>query len=299
MNILLTTKERRCVNGIGALSGAELVYLVTAIPDGMSDEDLLREVLRYSPAWQGYASRVSAEISRRISRRSCEITVIYRPDNTGDHPAAREIKRAGDEIWTFSAGSTREKCFHAFSTQSYNVGGHRSPDPGLWIGWNGGIGSDFRVSGTDKTVPAMREKCIHTFEADQLTNVYKREVMECIGYVNLAPFHAWNAGEVLFLEAVQSPEFCNERGEWLVDVAFTFAISAGSEYNINAERVRVPPWHVYWEIAGVSGERRCEYLGRYVSRIYAARDFSGLNIGKGDSSGALRKRIRELAGGDR
>ena len=294
MNILLTTKERRSVNARGALSGAELVYLVTEIPDGTTDEELLREVSVYSPAWQGYAPRVSAEISKKINRDSCEVTVFYRPDGATGRADSREIKRPGDEIWTFSAGSTREKCFYAFSTRSYKGSKGDAPDPGLWIGWNGGNGSDFRVSGVDKTVPAFREKCIHTFAAEQLTCAYKRAVMELVGSVNSAPFHAWGEGEVLFMEAVQSPEFCNDRGKWLVDVTFTFAIAAAREYSFDGQSVTVPPWYVYWEIAGISSPWQSSCAGRYVSCIYKPQDFSRLNIGKGDSSEPLRKRLREI-----
>ena len=286
MDIFLTNKERRSVNGRGELSGAELVYLVTGIPDGTSDEEILRQVARTSPAWQGYAPRSSAEISLRPETRTCEVTVRYRADTDRDNSVPRECKRAGDEIWTFSAGSTRERCFHSLHTEKY---GNAAPNPGSWIRWNGGSGGDFHAAGAEKTVLSMREKCVRTFDVNQLTSSYKRTVMELIGHTNSAAFHSWKAGEVLFLEATQSPEFCNERGNWLADVTFVFAVAMQSA----SGTVSIPPWHVYWEMPGIARSGDAAVSGRYVSRIYPEGNFSRLNLARSDSAAALRERLRD------
>ncbi|GEM_PF-1397161 len=293
VNIFLTTKERRAVNARNHLSQAELVYLVTDIPAGTSDAEILKQVSAASPKLVGYAPKVEARITGRPGQKSCEVSVKYAPENdTDDIP--RVVKRPGDEVWIILGKTGREKRFHARSTQSYGIASNSAPDSDNWIRWNGGIGSEFRAEGAWVYAPKMQEKCIRTFDPDQITFAYRRIIMETIGKVNQASFRNWAPGEVLLLEAQQSREYRNEKGDWLTDITFLFGISPNETRTISQRSIAVGGWQIPWGVAGFDDGRDVTPQSFYVSTVYAEADFSRLNVGRGDANAALRRRIREF-----
>lgn len=295
MNIFLTTKERRAVNARNHLSQAELVYLVTDIPGGTTDEEILKKVASASPKEIGYASRVETRITGRHGQKSCEVSVIYAPESESENDAvSRVVKRSGDEIWLIVGKTGREKIYQGVSTQKYPIGATVAPNPENWIRWNGGFGSDFRAEGSWIYAPKMQEKCIRTFDPDQITRNYRRVIMESIGTVNSSAFHGWEKGEVLLLEAQQSKEYRNEKGNWLTDITFLFGISPNRWRDINRHLISVGGWQVPWGLSGINDCWALDTSAYYVSTVYGSSDFSRLNVGHKDSGAALRSRIREL-----
>ncbi len=293
MNIFLTTKERRAVNARNHLSHAELVYLVTDIPDGTTDEEILKQVTSTSPKEIGYAPRIETRITDRPGQKSCEVAVTYAPENESD-TIPRIVKRSGDEIWLILGKTGREKIYQSISTQKYSIGTSSAPNPENWIRWNGGFGSDFRAEGTWIYAPKMQEKCIRTFDPDQITRNYRRIIMESIGTVNNAVFHGWEKGEVLLLEAQQSKEYRNEKGDWLADITFLFGISPNKYRDVQQHLVSVGGWQVPWGLTGINDCWSLDTPAFYVSTVYSSSDFSRLKVGHKDSDAVLRRRIREL-----
>ncbi|MCQ2352140.1 MAG: hypothetical protein MJ033_01515 [Victivallaceae bacterium] len=293
MNIFLTTKERRAVNARNHLSQAELVYLVTDIPEGTTDEEILKQVSSTSPKEIGYASRVETRITDRPGQKSCEVAVTYASENESD-TVPRVVKRPGDEIWLIVGKTGREKIYQGVSTQKYPIEATVAPNPENWIRWNGGFGSDFRAEGTWIYAPKMQEKCIRTFDPDQITRNYRRIIMESIGTVNNAAFHGWEKGEVLLLEAQQSKEYRNEKGNWLADITFLFGISPNRYRDVAQHLISVGGWQVPWGLTGLNDCWALDTPAFYVSTVYNSSDFSRLKVGHNDSGAALRCRIREL-----
>ncbi len=295
MKIFLTTKERRAVNARNHLSQAELVYLVTDIPDGTEDETILKEVAAASPKVIGYASRTETRIVSRPGQKSCEVCVTYAPESDGgDAAVSHVVKRSGDEIWLILAKSGREKIYRSLFTRKYAVKAPAAPDPENWIRWNGGFGSDFRAEGAWIYAPKMQEKCIRTFRPEEISRNYRRIIMKTIGTVNAAAFHGWEKGEVLLLEVQQSKEYRNEKGDWLVDVTFLFGISPNGSYTVESQSVPVGGWELPWNLTGLGNCWELNTSAFYISTVYRSSDFSLLKVGRGDSDAALRRRIREM-----
>lgn len=297
MEIHLSGKARRTLNARGRVSGAELVYLVTDIPDGATDEEIMLGAVNRSPASLGLAVRSGIRISGRPAPGACEVEIDYRPVKWQDDDT-RTVKRAGDEVWSFGANTQRERRYLAWRTRSFSgTGGVNAPDPGSWINWNGGAGSSLRASGVDVATPVFYEKCIRTFDPDRLTFAYRKRVLSLVGKVNNASFHHWDAGEVLLVGIDQSREFRNELGSWLTDVTFTFSISP------NRAQVRLPGGvtatdvkghEVLWLLPGTSYSNMDAVVsGAYASTVYESGDYSQLELARGDAVSELRGRIRE------
>ena len=295
MKIFLSARQSRRLNGSGENEQVELVYLVSGIPDGTPDEEVLRAVGRKSPAEFGSALRSTISISRRLSRSELEVAVNYATDfaHSGDRRA--RYKRAGDEIWLFSALNRREMRYIANSTRIFSGGAGTPPEPGPWVNWNGAGGSEFAVSGCEVAAPVMQEKCIRTFKPGEVTNEYKRAVMELIGRTNKYTFHNWSAGEVLFVDVEQSRMFRNGRGDWLTDVVFTFAVAPNREQVDIFDGVtleNVTGWEKIWVRPGCDPDSGAAIIaGAYASKIYESGDFGKLKIARGDSGIALRERV--------
>ncbi len=298
MEIHLSGKARRTLNARGRVSGAELVYLVSAIPAGTAGEEIMLAAVDQSPKNLGFAVRSGARIVGRPASGACEVEIAYAPLKWKTDDDTQIVKRAGDEVWSFSADTRREHRFTALSTRSFpGSDGATAPDPGNWINWNGISGGGFRALGCGVRVPEIREKCIRTFHPDRLSITYKRRVSELVGKVNNASFHHWEAGEVLLVGIEQSREFRNERGEWLTDVTFEFSISP------NRGRVQLPGGmtatnvkghEVLWVLPGSSFSNfNAVFAGAYAATVYESGDFSQLEIARGDAASALRQRLQE------
>ena len=295
MKIFLSAKQSRRLNGRGENELVELVYLVNGIADGTPDEEVLRAVGRKSPSEFGSARRDSVSIARRLSRSEMEVVVKYDSELYRGADHSSRCKRAGDEIWLFSALKRREMRYIANSTRKFSRAGASAPEPGPWVNWNGAGGSEFAVSGCEVAAPVMQEKCFRTFKPGDVTNTYKRAVMELIGKTNKYAFHGWSPGEVLFVDVDQSRVYRNGRGDWLTDVIFTFAVAPNRAQvdvfdGITLENVT--GWEAIWARPALDPDSGAAIIaGAYASKIYSSGDFGILKIARSDSGAALRDRV--------
>lgn len=300
MEIHLSSKQRKHLNGRGAVCAAELVYLVTGIAAGDRDSEVMQAVLDKSPAELGSARRSKVSVSSRPAPGACEVAVEYRQGD-GIDGGIDTVKRRGDEVWSFFAGQRRERRYASYGTRSFVFkNGRMPPDSGAWINWNCSNSGDFDISGCDLVVPVFYEKCIHTYSPEQISAAFLRRVMALTGKVNRAVFRYWDAGEVLFYEAKQGREYRNDLGEWLTDVTYTFAVSPNRstvELANGMTLENVKGHEVVWAVPGRNPETlQTEIAAAYVSTVYEYGDFDQLNLAKKDSSDALRSRIRNNSG---
>jgi len=279
MEIKLLADHVSAVSSSGSCNSATLTYLVSgAVPGSTGGLAALQGVRGSAPLAIGNAQRKNIAITRYRGSGVYEIEVQYRKSESTRHNTAVN----GDRHWRFDVSARKLHTEEALSLVSTVAGEFtHTPAPGCLVGWNGKSGADCRISGVDILSPEMRESCVATFLSSHVTSSYKAGVMRLVGKVNSAAFHGWNAGEVLFLGAVQGEEYENASGNALIDITFHFAVRSNSATRtINGISVgNVAGWDHVWSITAPDpATRELKIAGIYVSRLYEAASFAALDL---------------------
>ena len=269
MEIKLTNEITKALNERGVCTSATLRYLVSGAADtaGSGSDSALAAIFAHAPAQFGSARKTGVRIAECRGNGNYLVEVEYEYSRVSRQRLSG--KRTGDKMWTFSSLGGREHilCGKELLSAVGGSSGITPPDPGLLINWNGRFGDAFRVGGTDIVTSDMRESCILTIDADDLTTRFCRTIGEMTGRVNAAPFHGWDTHEVLFLGAATGTPYANDAGRELVDVTYDFAIRPGIG------------WDCRWEISQADpASRIVKLIGRYVTRIYNEGNFRALGL---------------------
>jgi len=286
MDCTLINKTNREINDAGSTSRAELRYLVRLdqLSGPVADsEAALARALQESPAGIGLAERTGASVVANHGSGVYEVSVEYQRETSGDR---KDTAHVNDETWRFECSSSRILTYRAESVVSVLTDPEAPAafsDPGLSLNWNGRSGSECEISGVHVLVPEMREVCTRTYSPSHITNIFKRRIMEMTGCVNSKRFHGWEAGEVLFLGAVQGDQFENRNGKDLTKVRYRFAIRPNRK-NVDAGGLGVldvDGWDYLWNIPWPEPGAHAYASGAaVVSRLYRRADLTNLGIGR-------------------
>ena len=157
--------------------------------------------------------------------------------------------------------------------------------------WNKMINaSKDEVKGVDIISPEFRFSETHYFDSSFVDTTYK-QVLKAMGTTqNNAPFRGYNAGEVLFINAVGSRRGTNSSDGWEITYNFSVkdTITAGTVFapNITPLTTDRAGWSYVWvgytpEDDSTSGTPRQKLVPKeaYVEEIYKPTDFANLGIG--------------------
>lgn len=274
MDIKLAINQDQELNSAGNCTSGRLIYLVNNAVEGA--ESAMQLARTTAPDYLGTAKK------RAVELLECKGNGIYKIAVRYEKIRSRNGLSAGDRQWSFNVHTGKVHTNEAVALIK-RVSGENAvaPDPGISVGWNGKKGIYSQISGIDTAVMEMRERCTATYLPSSITSSFKRGIMELTGKVNSNAFHGWNAGEVLFLGAVQGNEFENSQGTTLVNIYYDFAIRPNTaNYMVsNIDIGAVKGWHHVWNIANSSpAQQQLSIAGIYVSQIYQEASFNSLGL---------------------
>lgn len=267
----------------GVVSSIRVTYLVTGIAPTASASEVLREVYNNTPPTVGASKRSNTEL-REIGNGTAEVEITYTPDSSYmavGTSRSKADRQAGDEVWTFSTTGGQRHISRAYERNLYRGGAPSPGNPGFDINWNGRDGVFREAAGLDIHAPQLRETCVATMLADEVTTKYKQMVAELSCCFNKYKFHGWQEGEVLYLGADISAPYLNSSRDYLVDVTHQFAI-ARNETNVKILDGLVIPQVYGWDYVWVTPQTAVDLASlKYavVSRVYKYADLRLLGVG--------------------
>lgn len=270
MEIKLTNQFTKELNARGYCTSATLRYMVSGINDigGSGPDSALAAVFGTAPLLVGAARRQRINLAECCGHGVYIVDAEYECNRTSPRQRQEE-RRAGDQDWIFSSIGGREHiiCGMELISTSSGTDGITPPDPGVLINWNGRFGDAFDVAGIDIITASMRESCLMTITADELTTRFCRRIGELTGKVNSSTFHGWSKHEVLFVGASTGIAYYNDENDKLIDVMYDFAIRPGEG------------WDYHWDITLADPlSRSVSVMGKYVTRVYDEGDFHDLGL---------------------
>ena len=270
----------RSLNAGGSCRSARLTYLVSGIPaeEANPGPAALQEARATAPAELDGAELTRLTLIKNHGGGVCEVQAEYEQSA----PEYSSRKKIGERLWIFDTTGGRENVLHGKLLKSASEDyADYIPTPGSLINWNGKNDERFHIGGTTKIVPAMRESCIAVFRESDITGRFRRNIMELTGCINSSSFHSWEPGEVLFLGASSSVPFRNDRGVFITEITFRFAVRPNrSQLKIgDVDLGSAGGWDIPWSITlpHLKGLKPVT-AGAYLSSIYEKGDFSMLKI---------------------